>query len=154
MLDNCESALERWGGVSDIIDRWLRERQDLLVLFCTLSNQNQGTFDDDSEAALRRLCQILVDYISAGHFEVYEQLVKEGKEFDDQAGLAKAKVQYKEIDGTTEQLLDFNDKYQETDDLTCLMKDLSSLGEALATRFEAEDIMIAVLHTAHKDQVF
>ena len=33
MLENCKTARERWGGVSVIIDRWLQERQDLLVLF-------------------------------------------------------------------------------------------------------------------------
>ena len=32
MLENCKTARERWGGVSVIIDRWLQERQDLLVL--------------------------------------------------------------------------------------------------------------------------
>jgi len=31
MLENCQSAKERWGGVNDIIDRWLHERQQLLV---------------------------------------------------------------------------------------------------------------------------
>ncbi len=153
MLDNCESARERWGGVSDIIDRWLQERQELLVLFCKLSSRKPGEFDADAEQDLRRCCQVLVDYVSAGHFEIYEQLVKEGREFDDTEGLAKAKIQYKQIDSTTEQILDFNDKYQETDDLNSLVQDLSNLGEALATRFEAEDIMISVLHTAHKDQV-
>ena len=50
-------------------------------------------------------------------------------------------------------ILDLNDKYQETDDLTTLEPDLSHLGEVLETRFEAEDRMIAVLHVAHKDLV-
>lgn len=153
MLDNCQSARERWGGVSEIIDRWLQERQDLLVLFCKLSAQKDGIFPSDSENLLQRFCQILVDYVSAGHFEVYERLVDEGREFDDQEGLSKAKVHYKTIDSTTELILDFNDKYQETDDLSSLLQDLSRLGETLETRFEAEDRMIEVLHNSHKDQV-
>lgn len=153
MLENCETARERWGGVSDIIDRWLNERKDLLVLFCKLTNKDSQDATEDQESNLRRFCQILVDYVSAGHFEVYEQLVLEGKEFGDTAGLTKAKVHYKAIDGTTEQILDFNDKYQETDDLDTLIPDLSNLGEALATRFEAEDKMIEILHVAHRDEV-
>lgn len=153
MLDNCHSARERWGGVSDIIDRWLQERQDLLVLFCKLPKQKETDLADETETLLRRFCQILVDYVSAGHFEIYEQLVAEGREFDDQEGLAQAKKHYQDIDSTTEQILDFNDKYQETDDITSLVADLSGLGEALANRFEAEDKMIAILHTSHKDQV-
>ena len=32
MLENCKTAKERWGGVSEIIDRWLTERQELIVL--------------------------------------------------------------------------------------------------------------------------
>ena len=40
---------------------------------------------------LQRFCEILVDYVSAGHFEVYEQLTAEGKAFGDQRGLAYLK---------------------------------------------------------------
>jgi regulator of sigma D len=154
MLGNCESAQERWGGVSDIIDRWLHERQSLLVLFCNLSSQKNAAEDpDETPATLRKFCQILVDYISAGHFEVYQQLIEEGQAFDDQEGLLKAKEHFKVVDATTEGILDFNDKYQETDDLETLLTDLSALGESLETRFEAEDLMIEVLHISHKDQV-
>jgi len=95
----------------------------------------------------------MVDYISAGHFEIYDQLVKEGREFEDADALKQAGQLFNIIDETTEVILDLNDKYQETDDLTTLEPDLSHLGEALETRFEAEDRMIAVLHVAHKDLV-
>lgn len=156
MLNQCESARERWGGVSEVIDRWLKERQELLILFCNLSKDEPVITEDDQvekEATLRRFCQILVDYVSAGHFEIYNQLAKEGKEFGDEEGLARAKKHYQVVDTTTEHTLDFNDKYQETDDMSSLTKDLSALGETLAVRFEAEDCMIEILHMAHKDQV-
>lgn len=153
MLDNCKSARERWGGVNDTIDRWLQERQDLLVLYCNLSAVKDNDISEETQETLRKFCQIVVDYVSAGHFEIYERLLNEGREFDDQEGLKKAKVHYKAIDDTTEEILDFNDKYQETDDLTSVVDDLSKLGEAMAGRFEAEDQMIEILHNAHKDQV-
>lgn len=155
MLENCKSAKERWGGVSEIIDRWLQNRQDMLVCYCELSGLQESESDDSvpTDAKLRRLCQIMVDYISAGHFEIYDQLIKEGQEFKDQAALEQAGGLYKTIDQTTEVMLDLNDKYQETDDLTTLASDLSGLGEVLESRFEAEDRMISVLHTAHKDLV-
>ncbi len=152
MLENCKSAQERWGGVSDIIDRWLKERQQVLVVYCQLSD----IIDDDSAETgntLRTLCQLMVDYVSAGHFEVYDQLVQEGREFNNKAALTEAKALFKEVDKTTEFVLDFNDKYQEVDDLEALTQDLSKLGELLANRFEAEDRAIEVLHTAHKDRV-
>lgn len=156
MLNKCESARERWGGVSEVIDRWLKERQELLILFCNLSKDEQIITEEDQEekeAQLRRFCQILVDYVSAGHFEIYSQLAKEGREFGDEDGLTRAKKHYEVVDATTEHTLDFNDKYQETDDMSSLTQDLSSLGETLAVRFEAEDCMIEILHMAHKDQV-
>ena len=102
---------------------------------------------------MRRLCEVMVDYVSAGHFEVYEQLIQEGKEFEDTEGLKKAASLYQIIDETTEKLIDFNDKYEEIDDLSTLVNDLSATGEVLANRFEAEDQMINVLHTAHKQLV-
>lgn len=153
MLEDCKSAQERWGGVSELIDRWLEERKELLVDYCELSNAIKEQQDSECCTKLRKLCQIMVDYVSAGHFEVYEQLMQEAKEFEDTEGLKAAGSFYKIIDGTTEDILDFNDKYQETDDLDSLNEDLSKVGEWLATRFEAEDSMIEVLHVAHKDQV-
>jgi regulator of sigma D len=150
MLENCKSARERWGGVSNIIDRWLQERQDLLVLFCGLSD---ASTPEVQAIRLPQFCQILVDYVSAGHFEVFEQLVIEGQEFDDQAGLKESESLFEKIQMTTDAILDFNDKYQETDDLETLKTDLSKLGEDLEARFELEDRIIEVLHVSHKDQV-
>ncbi|MGH1487193.1 MAG: sigma D regulator [Cellvibrionaceae bacterium] len=154
MLENCKSAKERWGGVNDIVDRWLQERQELLVHYCALSGVD--SFDENNSEhsqKTRHFCQTLVDYVSAGHFEVYDQLIKEGQDFDDKQALNAAAELYKTIDATTEQLLDFNDKYQETDDLSSLAQDLSHAGQQLESRFEAEDKMIAVLHVSHKDMV-
>jgi len=154
MLENCRSAKERWGGVNDIIDKWLHERQQLLVSYCDLSGTN--LFDEENvghQEQVKRFCQILVDYVSAGHFEVYDQLIKEGQDFDDKAALKEAAELYNVIDSTTESLIDFNDKYQETDDLSELVTDLSNIGQKLEPRFTAEDQMIEVLHTSHKDLV-
>ena len=153
MLENCKSAKERWGGVSEIIDRWLEERQAMLVQYCALSGLDQDLSDLQRGEKLRSFCQILVDYVSAGHFEVYDQLIKEGREFDDADALQEASKLYDTIDTTTERLLDFNDKYLETDDVSSLTADLSHLGEALEVRFSAEDRLISVLHTSHKDLV-
>lgn len=154
MLDNCKNAKELWGGVSEIIDRWLQERQDMLVQYCALSGLEKSADNEALRGAkLREMCQILVDYVSAGHFEIYDQLMKEGREFEDDDALKEAGSLFTVVDSTTEQILDFNDKYLETDDLTALDKDLSALGETLEVRFTAEDRMIAVLHTSHKDLV-
>ena len=154
MFENYQSAKERWGGVSNIIDSWLHDRQQLLVVYCELSKINAFSEDNlDHQNQLKKFCQIIVDYASAGHFEVYEQLIKEGRDFGDTQALKKAASLYRVIDSTTEALLDFNDKYLETDDLSELANDLSAIGQILEPRFSAEDHMIAVLHNSHKDMV-
>ena len=154
MLENCQTARERWGGVNQIIDRWLQERQDMLVQYCALSGLDQAATNDQARGEkLRELCQILVDYVSAGHFEIYDQLIKEGRDFEDDDALKEAGKLFSIVDGTTEQILDFNDKYLETDDLASIDSDLSRLGETLEVRFTAEDRMISVLHTSQKDLV-
>lgn len=149
MLENCKTATERWGGVNQIIDRWLHSRQNMLVKYCTLSD----TSSVDRAQSVRGFCQAMVDYVSAGHFEIYDQLALEGKEFNDKDALKQGAQLFAEVDKTTEAILDFNDKYLETDDLSSIDTDLSAIGETLETRFTAEDGMIAVLHNAHKDLV-
>lgn len=151
MLDNCKSLQERWGGVSEIIDRWLNARKKMLVSYIELSNT--PAFDSDNPdhgVKLQEMCELLVDYISAGHFEVYQQLMEEGRAFGDQDALNEAHELLTQIHKATQSALDFNDKYLETDDLESLDKDLSELGETLESRFEVEDRMIEVLHNAHE----
>ena len=76
------------GGVHQLIDRWLHERQQLVQAFDALSGI-QAPAPNAEE--LQHFCQLLLDYASAGHFEVYEQLTAEGKAFGDQRGLELAK---------------------------------------------------------------
>lgn len=152
MLENCKTARERWGGVNKIIDSWLDARRLMLVEYCALSAlKDPNQVDAVRGGKLKHLCETLVDYVSAGHFEIYDQLIKEGREFGDKEALEEASKLFSVVDRTTEEVLDFNDKYLETDDLEALEHDLSRLGETLETRFSAEDRMIAVLHTVHKE---
>jgi regulator of sigma D len=156
MLENCQSAKERWGGVSGIIDKWLKDRQDLIVKFCSLSATSDLKKSDNLAKEFERLCELLVDYVSAGHFEVYDQLVAEAKEFDD-GGIEVAEEIIPKIQKTTEQALRFNDRFDVTEKsergLSVLLGDLSELGEILEERFELEDVLIETLHTNHADQV-
>ena len=154
MLEHCKSAQERWGGVSTLIDHWLQERKEMLVCFCTLGEiHNFDSGNTVHRENLKKFCEILVDYTSAGHFEIYDQLMKEGQELKDNKGLETADTLLQSIDISTELILDFNDKYLETDDLKTLSTDLSQLGESLEARLAAEDKMIQVLHTNHRVQL-
>lgn len=152
MLENCRNARERWGGVSELIDRWLKERQELLVQYCELSAQSDFSQTTMLTEKFVRLCEVLVDYVSAGHFEVYEQLVQEAREFND-GGLELAAKVYPRIEQTTEVALNFNDRVDGRTlteaDVKDLFGELSKLGEVLESRFEMEDFLIENLHNAH-----
>ncbi|CAI3791340.1 Regulator of sigma D [Pseudomonas sp. MM221] len=84
MLDSCQNAQERWGGVHKLIDRWLEERQELVQAFRALRDVKPAFADKDTHGDF---CALLVDYVSAWHFEVSEQLVSEAKAFGDTRGL-------------------------------------------------------------------
>ncbi len=157
MLENCKTREERWGGVSNLIDRWLKERQELIVLYCSVSGTYSFSPDRiKSSQKLREFCQILLDYVSAGHFEVYDQLIQEAEEFQD-GGEELARELYPKISLTTEIALEFNDRYDTADHCTestdRLTDNLSKLGEVLVSRFDLEDQLINTLHDSHADLV-
>ena len=85
MLDSCTNSQERWGGVHQLIDRWLAERKQLVVTHTQLRKRQAPTSAPDNELAA--FCDALVDYLSAGHFEIYEQLMREAEDFKDQRGI-------------------------------------------------------------------
>ncbi|MDV3504166.1 sigma D regulator [Marinobacter sp. M-5] len=156
MLENCRNARERWGGVSELIDRWLKERQELLVHYCELSGETDYSQTEALREKFVRLCEVLVDYVSAGHFEIYEQLIQEAREFND-GGLELAAKLYPRISQTTETALNFNDRLNGQSlseaQVRELFAQLSELGEILESRFEMEDYLIEHLHNAHADKV-
>ncbi|XOZ32304.1 sigma D regulator [Halomonadaceae bacterium KBTZ08] len=156
MLEDCRSAKERWGGVSELIDRWLQSRQQLIVQYCGLASSPDFSQPEPLYEQLSSLCEQLLDYVSAGHFEVYEQLMNEAREFDD-GGIEVANRVYPKISKTTQEMLAFNDllEVSETteDDMRAMYARVSNLGEIMEERFELEDLLIENLHNAHADQV-
>ncbi|HSB96406.1 MAG TPA: sigma D regulator [Spongiibacteraceae bacterium] len=155
MLENCDIR-ERWSGVNKLIERWLAERQAVIVQFCAISGVHE--LSPQSSAAnrqrLQKYCQLLLDYVSAGHFEVYYELLREAEAFQDGSADA-ATALMPEINATTAQALDFSDKYAESEQppTASLAKDLSRLGEILAERFDYEDRLINAMHSCHREQV-
>ena len=95
---------------------------------------------------LTEFSQILVDYVSLGHFGVYERILK-GNERRTQV-LTVAKDIYPEFSATTEAAISFNDKYENLDTMTVfdnLEQELSALGENLAKRIDLEDKLCELL---------
>ncbi|MDD2137601.1 MULTISPECIES: sigma D regulator [Pseudomonas] len=151
MLDSCQNAQERWGGVHKLIDRWLEERQELVQAFRALRDVKPAFADKDTHGDF---CALLVDYVSAWHFEVSEQLVSEAKAFGDTRGLELATQINPRIDDSTQIALAFNDHCAkaECSDPERFAEKLAKLGALLHERFELEDCLIEVLHTAHKEE--
>jgi len=151
MLDSCQNAQERWGGVHKLIDRWLEERQELVQAFRALRDMKLAFADKDTNGDF---CALLVDYVSAWHFEVSGQLIEEAKAFGDSRGLELATQINPRIDESTEIALAFNDHCDKGDctDPERFADKLNKLGGLLRERFELEDCLIEVLHNAHKEE--
>ncbi|AMB84187.1 transcriptional regulator [Pseudomonas agarici] len=148
MLESCQNAQERWGGVHLLIDRWLQARHELVRAYDALGAE-PGALADNRQS-LQEFCGGLVDYVSAGHFEIYEQLTGEAKVFGDERGLELAETIYPRIEVITEKLLAFNDL---CDAGKCVAQKFQELGGLLHERFELEDCLIEVLHTSHKQEL-
>ncbi len=153
MLQNIHSMPERWGGINSLIGNWLGERQELIARYVGLTEiASQHAPDPAMQEQLDAFCEVLLDYVSAGHFEVYEQLAWEAEMLDEeQRRLATATMA--RITATTSLALDFNDKFQQAPCLSLLdelPRALSSLGQMLETRFELEDLLIQSLHEVHR----
>lgn len=162
MLTRLEQAQNKWGGSHSAIDSWLNERQELLVHYCKLVGTDRTDPKDNAlpnHQEIVLFCQVMMDYISAGHFEVYEQIVKACK-VNGSASQELAISLYPRIDSTTDTALSFNDKYADLDSEENKDKspdeifadfdmDLSQVGQALEERFGLEDELIETLYDKH-----
>lgn len=139
-------AIERRGGSQDLTSRLIAERTEMLATYCRLAGIEPYVAETPVQKLLQEFCQILVDYVAAGHFALYERIV-EGKERRQEVSRIAAEV-YPRIAQTTDTALDFNDKYDCEDHCTALealSSDLSRLGEELAIRIELEDRLLTVM---------
>lgn len=147
MLNQVERAKDKWGGRHTTIDNWLHERMELLIQYCQLAGidkQASSALPDSNK--ISDFCEILMDYLSAGHFEVYDLLVT-----DDKEGAALKQSVYPKLAATTDEALAFNDAYVDAvsaEQAKNFDVALAKLGETLEDRFELEDELIAHMHSA------
>lgn len=143
---------ERRSGSQDMAAKLIAERTEMLATYWRLAGIETGGADKPAQKPanksvqklLQAFCQILVDYVAAGHFALYERIV-EGKERRRSVSDLAAEV-YPRIAKTTDVALDFNDKYDCEDHCTALdslSADLSHLGEELAVRIDLEDRLLS-----------
>ena len=141
-----DDGAERRVRTREMVDKWLAERQEMLVLYCQLAGLEPYTPDRSSKDLLRSFCQVMVDYIAFGHFEVYNR-ISQGDERRLRV-LQIAEEVYPKIAEVAEISVAFNDKYDTGDHeppLDQLDEDLSKLGAELASRIELEDRVVQAL---------
>ncbi|MAV31424.1 MAG: Rsd/AlgQ family anti-sigma factor [Cycloclasticus sp.] len=135
--------LKERSQTSGLIDELLEERKQVWSLYCSVSGIDEYQGQKTIEELLQEFCQLTIDYISLGHFGVYQRIL-EGNERRKSVLTAAERI-YPNISAATEAVLDFSEKYQKTTPamiLNELANDLSSVGEHLANRIELEDELI------------
>ena len=138
--------IERRQQSNELIAKLQNERQEVLSLYCNFAELKPFSANDAVKSLLTQFSQILVDYVSLGHFGVYERLLA-GTERRTQV-LSVAKEIYPEFSATTDAAISFNDKYDNVEKIDVfedLEQDLSALGESLAKRIELEDRLCEVM---------
>ena len=143
----------QFAAVEDLLTRWLKERREVLGKYTEIAVAIDGVLGPDGVATRQAaLCQILVDYVSVGHFEVFHELLAEAESFGDGTSSLAQNVM-PAIADTTEVIMAYDEKYGEgVGTEKKLKRDLSALGEALEARFALEDQLIAGLHNSHRRQ--
>ncbi|HSR62132.1 MAG TPA: Rsd/AlgQ family anti-sigma factor [Gammaproteobacteria bacterium] len=138
------NTTDRRKNSTHLINNMLDERKQLLALLMQLSELDGDNPDESDGELVQEFCQVLVDYIAAGHFGLYQRIASGTERRKEVVQLSKSI--YRDIEKTTQAALDFNEKYDiENRNLSGLPRDLSSLGEQLTTRIELEDQLIARL---------
>lgn len=151
-----QPATDRRARTRKEIKQLISERNEVLALYCSLAGcdgHKVTSADEIDLETLQEFCQLLIDYIATGHFELYSR-ISEGKERRQEI-IKLASTIYPRIEKTTQLAVEFNDTYDGgnhfDDELrNKLPEKLSSLGEELATRIELEDKLINTLLTPMK----
>ncbi|ORM69885.1 anti-RNA polymerase sigma 70 factor [Pantoea wallisii] len=145
MLTQLDTLTERVGGGNELVDSWLRARRQLLVTYYELIGMkpNKEALTALDEQALDAFCHNLVDYLSTGHFSVYERIISEME--GDSPLIAAAQI-YPSLESNTDRIMQLYDSHlqQAINDENCVdfQQALSEVGEALESRFTLEDKLI------------
>ena len=144
--DKATQSQERRAGTQQLVERLTSDRAAMLALFCQVAGVEPFKRDKSersSRALLDEFCQVLVDYIAAGHFSLYERIVNGKERRRDTAKLAEEL--YPRINQTTDAAIAFNDKYdseKHPESRDELESELPGLGEELSKRIELEDQLL------------
>jgi regulator of sigma D len=141
---------DRRTGTQGAVSKLVAERTEMLTLFCRVAGlepYEQGRHKSPPREVFQEFLQVLVDYLAAGHFSLYERIANGSERRRAVSDLA-AQL-YPRIAESTQAALDFNDRYDgKPFEISPMFHEhLSQLGELLASRIEIEDKIInEILH--------
>lgn len=145
-----------WKATDQLIIKWLQDRQSVLILYNELcqmpANTEQLEQMEKTEQAeknnseyqkpmIQSFCQRLMDYISMGHFKIFEKLADAEASCSSTRGELDKNLMTRVLNSTIV-ALDFNDHFQEYLGSNQLSEHLSKLGQELAHRMDCEDKLI------------
>ena len=122
-----------------LVQRWLKDRQHLLVELVALSRglRSRSTALDSLSARMQQFCDRLVDYVSRGHFEVYADLARAPQ------GSRLLTRLWTQLQTTTDVALHFNETNSSGRlDRQGMALQLATLSVALEDRFRIEDRLV------------
>lgn len=130
--------------VADLVRRWLDERQALIAEWGGL----RAAVAAGSPPPLASFCQILMDYVSAGHFEVYDELLAEAERLHalPPSGSQDLLAHLRETTDAAVRFNDLCDRLPPDAWPQALAFELPILGLELESRFQTEDRLLALLH--------
>jgi len=150
--------VDRRKSIDGTVRKLVGERQEVLVRFCQLAGVTATDDVEENEdgddvgfqpkvADLESFCEVLMDYLGSGHFELYQRII-DGHER--RHGVLRAAQQfYPTIAETTQFLVEFNDKYDHfegsSDECQSLRSDLNKVGKAISLRSDFEDKILSAL---------
>lgn len=144
MYDSTSSQTEK---TRHLVTALQEERSALWALYCKMAEMRPHFANTEKlKPMLSQFSQLLIDYVSLGHFGIYEHLLTDKQQQDEV--LVYVNRLYPAFSKTTALAISFNDVYEngrrnfKTDNLA---NDLSVLGENLAKRMELEDTLCSML---------
>ncbi|MBX9447930.1 Rsd/AlgQ family anti-sigma factor [Dickeya chrysanthemi] len=146
MLKQLQRLTEDVGGRYALIDQWLQARKHLLLAYYHLLSIQTG--QTPAAQTLDGFCHHLVDYLSVGHFHVYERMLQESAMLNERK-LTLASHFDMALRSNTQQIMDIYDSHLaffiEPADSLAFRQALSGVGEALAMRFTLENSLIRLM---------
>ncbi|MCC1495860.1 Rsd/AlgQ family anti-sigma factor [Alcanivorax sp. 1008] len=150
MSYHSHAALQQWQRIELLVQQWLGERQQILrMLFSLRTLISSDRQRSPLPQRVQQFCQLLMDYVSAGYFEVYRELAREVHHTQPENRALVAAI-LQRLEESTDAALAFNDDFDSNGNITALRANLPQrlheLLIKLEERFALEDQLIVSIH--------